>query len=110
QDQFYFAHKTLAGNGSITVRMTGLTSSDLQPWAKSGIILKAAGVRGDGSPRSKIVPGSAYAAMMLTGAHGARFEWNYVNGAAGSPGLAPRWLRLARDGDVVTGYDSADGA
>ncbi len=110
QDQFYFAHKTLAGNGSITVRMTGLTSSDLQPWAKSGIILKAAGVRGDGSPRSKIVPGSAYAAMMLTGAHGARFEWNYVNDAAGSPGLAPRWLRLARDGDVVTGYDSADGA
>lgn len=48
--------------------------------------------------------------MMLTGAHGARFEWNYVNDVAGSPGAAPRWLRLARDGDVVTGYDSADGA
>jgi len=99
QDQFYFVHQTLTGSGSITVRMTGLTSSDLQPWAKSGIIIKA-----------YAVPGSAYAAMMLTGAHGARFEWNYVDDVAGLPGSAPRWLRLTRTGDAVTGYDSADGA
>lgn len=99
QDQFYFVHQTLTGSGSITVRMTGLTSSDLQPWAKSGIIIKAS-----------TIPGSAYAAMMLTGAHGARFEWNYVNDVAGPPGAAPRWLRLTRTGDAVTGYDSADGA
>ena len=31
QDQFYFAHQTLTGDGGITVRMTGLTSSALQP-------------------------------------------------------------------------------
>jgi hypothetical protein len=103
QDQFYFAHQTLTGDGSITVRMTGLTSSSLQFWAKSGIIIKA-----------NTVPGSAYAAMMLTGAHGARFEWNYVNDVAGMPGLpsaqSPRWLRLTRSGDTIKGYDSADGA
>jgi hypothetical protein len=111
QDQFYLTRQTLTGNGGITVRMTGLSSSDLQPWAKAGIIIKAsAGARGDGSPRSGITPGSAYAAMMLTGAHGARFEWDYVNDVAGSPGAAPRWLRLIRTGDTIKGYDSADGA
>ena len=34
-------------------------------------------------------------------------------GNASLPGTvsaaSPRWLRLARDGDTVTGYDSADG-
>jgi hypothetical protein len=103
KDQFYLAHQTLIGDGSITARMTGLTSSALQSWAKSGIIIKA-----------NTVPGSAYAAMMLTGAHGVRFQWNYVNDVAGIPGTvsatSPRWLRLTRTENTVTGYDSADGA
>src|SRR5271154_5429029 len=98
---FYFAHQALTGDGSITVRMTGLTSSALQPWAKSGIIIKA-----------DTVPGSAYAAMMVTGAHGVRMEWDFTQDTAGMPGLvsaaAPRWLRLVRAGDTITGYDSAD--
>jgi hypothetical protein len=102
QDTFYFAHQPLTGDGSITVRMTGLTSSALQPWAKSGIIIKA-----------NTVPGSAYAAMMVTGAHGVRMEWNYTQDTAGMPGgvsaATPRWLRLARACDTITGYDSADG-
>jgi ABC-type transport system involved in multi-copper enzyme maturation permease subunit len=102
QDTLYFAHEPLTGNGSITVRMTGLTSSALQPWAKSGIIIKA-----------NTVPGSAYAAMMVTGAHGVRMEWNYTQDTAGMPGgvsaATPRWLRLVRAGDTITGYDSADG-
>jgi hypothetical protein len=41
-------------------------------------------------------------------------QWDYVNDTPGLPGAvsasAPRWLRLVRDGDTVTGYDSADGA
>ena len=102
QDTFYFAHQPLTGDGSITVRMTGLTSSALQPWAKSGIIIKA-----------NTVPGSAYAAMMVTGAHGVRMEWDYTQDTAGMPGgvsaATPRWLRLIRAGDTITGYDSADG-
>jgi ABC-type transport system involved in multi-copper enzyme maturation permease subunit len=102
QDTFYLAHQPLTGDGTITVRMTGLTSAALQPWAKSGIIIKA-----------NTVPGSAYAAMMVTGAHGVRMQWNFTQDTAGMPGdvstAAPRWLRLIRAGDTVTGYDSADG-
>jgi ABC-type transport system involved in multi-copper enzyme maturation permease subunit len=120
-DSFYLVRKPLNGNGSITVRMTSLTGqipdfsgnertgggtqmrSGLVPWAKAGIIIKA-------STRL----GSAYAAMMITGDHGVRMQYDYtgdVPGVAGAVSAAsPRWLRLTRSGDTLTGYDSADGA
>src|SRR6202042_2497935 len=44
--------------------------------------------------------------------HGVRMQYNYVHDKAGLPGpvsaASPRWLRLDRSGDEVTGYDSAD--
>ncbi len=109
-DSFYFVHQPLAGNGSISVRMISLTAprrggrgqADLQPWSKAGIIIKA-------STR----PGSAYAAMMITAGHGARMQYDYTGDMAGRPGAvsaaSPRWLRLVRSGDTLTGYESADG-
>ena len=72
------------------------------PWAKAGIIIKA-------STRQ----GSAYAAMMVTGSHGVRMQYDYTGdmpGLAGSVSAAsPRWLRLTRSGGTLTGYDSANG-
>jgi ABC-type transport system involved in multi-copper enzyme maturation permease subunit len=102
-DHFYFVHRTLAGNGGITVRMTSLAggpgTSGLQPWSKAGIILKRS-----------LRPGSAYAAMMVTPGHGVRMQYDYTGDTAGPVSSAtPRWLRLVRDGDTITGYDSADG-
>ena len=119
QDQFYFVRQPLAGNGSITVRMTSLAEHGggyedngqpvgpqpriLVPWSKAGLIIK------DGTRQ-----GSAYAAMMVTGGNGVRMQWNYTGDTPGLPGAvsaaSPRWLRLTRDGDTVIGYDSADGA
>jgi ABC-type transport system involved in multi-copper enzyme maturation permease subunit len=121
-DSFYFVRQPLAGDGSITVRVTSLTglysthggfASDqnptagmtpgVQPWAKAGIIIKA-------STRQ----GSAYAAMMVTGSHGGRMQWDFTHDVAGLTGTvsaaSPRWLRLTRFGDTITGYDSSDGA
>ena len=117
-DIFYFVHRPLAGDGSITVRVTSLTevaesSQTLHgrpvstrpavvPWSKAGLIITAAPGQG-----------SAYAAVMVTGRHGTRMQWNYTGDAPGRAGSAsaasPRWLRLTRAGDVITGYDSADG-
>jgi ABC-type transport system involved in multi-copper enzyme maturation permease subunit len=121
-DSFYFVRQPLAGNGSITVRITSLTGllppangnvpggpnapidtrPGLVPWAKAGVIIK------DGT-----APGSAYAAMMVTAAHGVRMQDDYTSDTAGQPGAvspaSPRWLRLTRSGDTITGYDSADG-
>jgi len=120
-DSFYFAHQPLDGNGTITVRVTSLTGqipdfsgggggsgqpqtrSGLVPWAKAGIIIKASTAQG-----------SAYAAMMVTGAHGVQMQYDYTGDAPGLAGAvsaaSPRWLRLTRSGDTFTGYDSTDGA
>ena len=113
-DSFYFVRQPLTGNGSITVRITSLTGllpsqnrngtqqPGLEEWAKAGIIIK-----------QNLNQGSAYAAMMVAADHGVRMQWNYTAdtpGISGGVGPAnPRWLRLTRAGDVITGYDSADG-
>jgi len=102
-DTYYFVHRTLAGPGSIAVRVGGLTSRSgaIQPWAKAGISITAS-----------TKPGSAYAAVMVTGAHGARMQYDYTHdtasAASGSAG-SPVWLRLTRAGGALTGYDSLDG-
>jgi ABC-type transport system involved in multi-copper enzyme maturation permease subunit len=118
-DTYYFVHRTLRGNGSITVHVgslgglsqtgngSGASTTDLigapgavQPWAKAGLILTA-----------NTTPGSAYGALMLTGAHGVRMQYDYTHDTAGrevSAAAAPRWLRLIRHGTTLTGYESAD--
>ena len=128
-DTFFFVQQPLTGNGTITARVTSLFApslgrtvcakrpgrldctatrvaggpgSSLAPWAKAGLIVKASDTEG-----------SAYAAVMVTPAHGVRMQWNYVNDVAGDPGAvsakSPRWLRLTRSGNTLTGYDSTDG-
>ena len=51
--------------------------------------------------------------MMVTGGHGVRMQYDYTHDIAGQAGQAsaasPRWLRLTRSGDTITGYESADG-
>src|SRR5258708_649378 len=128
-DTYMFVHRTLAGDGVLTARVAALSGAHtplsptsgnafgvsskgqlgsqlepgLAPWAKAGIILE---------PDTN--QGTPYAAVMVTGSHGVQMQYDYTHD---SPGLAgpvgpsfPRWLRLTRAGDVVTGYDSADGA
>jgi hypothetical protein len=74
-DTFYFVHRPLTIDGSVTVRVTSLTEvaesgltpqggpaqtpPALVPWSKAGLIITA----GAGQ-------GSAYAAVMVTGSHG----------------------------------------
>jgi hypothetical protein len=115
-DRLAFAHRTLEGDGSITARLTSFTGiitypppdhdeivAGLVPWAKTGVIIK------DGTS-----PGSRYAALMMTGRHGVHLQHDYVNDVEGSAGAvipkAPRWLRLTRAGELVTGEESPDGS
>lgn len=121
EDKFYFVYQPLAGNGSITARLTSMTGEfaylppnanpnvpsivllpGVQPWAKAGVMIK-----------ESTTQGSAYAAMMITGSHGVRMQDNFTHDIAGIPGDVseefPRWLRLTREGSTLTGYDSTDG-
>ena len=128
-DTYTFVHQTLAGDGTLTARVTSLSGAyvpvsgspvknfsssergqpgsqlqpGLAPWAKAGIIVEPGTSQG-----------TAYAAVMVTGSHGVRMQYDYTHDGPGLPGSvgpsSPRWLRLTRAGDVITGYDSADGS
>ena len=126
-DTYMFVHQALAGDGTLTVRVASLSGAytplsptsgsasqsskdgpdsqldpGLAPWAKAGIILE---------PDTN--QGTTYASVMVTGAHGVRMQDGYAHDSPGLPGhvgpSSPRWLRLARAGDIITGYDSTDG-
>ena len=94
-DSLYFVRQPLAGNGSITARVTSLTGElptqnggrvragqgpgtglhpGLEPWSKGGLIISA-------STRL----GSAYAAVMVTGSQGVRMQYDYTQDIAGPP-------------------------
>jgi hypothetical protein len=128
-DTYMFVHRALAGGGTLTARVASLsgahtafsatmgsamsessksqTGSQVQPglapWAKAGIILE---------PDTN--QGTAYAAVLVTGSHGVQMQDNYTHDRPGLVGAvgpsSPRWLRLTRAGDVITSYDSTDGA
>jgi ABC-type transport system involved in multi-copper enzyme maturation permease subunit len=127
-DTYTFVQRPLTGNGTLTARVTSLSGAyipfssssghafsssaksqlgsqlqpGLAPWAKAGIILE---------PDTN--QGTDYAAVMVTGSHGVRMQFNYTHDSPGLPGSvgpsSPRWLRLTRAGDVISGYDSAGG-
>ncbi len=118
-DSYYLVSGSLAGNGTITARVSSLTGQisarppnaapslavtrpGLAEWAKAGVIVTASTTQG-----------APYAAVLVTGGHGVRFQYDYTHDAAGLPGSvgtgSPRWLRLVRSGDTLAGYDSTDG-
>ena len=126
-DTYTFVYQELAGDGTLTTRVTSLSGAynspdasggafsasskgvpnsqlepGLAPWAKAGIILE---------PDTN--QGTRYTAVMVTGSHGVRMQYNYTHDSPGLSGAvgpsSPQWLRLTRAGDVITGYDSADG-
>jgi hypothetical protein len=118
-DSYEYHYQHVTGSVTLTVRLaslTGLISTrppgaapsttatrpGLASWAKAGILVT-----------TSIRQGSSYAAVMATGSHGIRFQYDYTGDQAGLPGVvsgsSPRWLRLTRTGNTITGYDSTNG-
>ena len=110
-DDFYTVHQAVSGDGSVTVSVASLTgvvdeapqpATRVNPWAKAGLIVK-----------QNLTQGSPYAAVMVTGGHGVRMQYDFTHDTAAAGTAAttayPRWLRLVRSGDTITGYESADG-
>ena len=95
-DSFYFVHQPLAGDGSITVRVTSLTGltphgatgrpRPAQPAAGMRPGLAAVGQGRDHHQGRAPGQGSAYAAIMVTGGHGVRMQYDFTHDAPGCPG------------------------
>ena len=128
-DTYMFVHRTLAGDGALTARVAALSGAHTSPSPTSGSAFEGSSKGQLGSqPEPGLVPwakagiilepdtnqGTAYAAVLVTGSHGVQVQYDYTHDSPGIAGAAgpfsPRWLRLTRTGDVITGYDSADGS
>ena len=118
-DTYEFVHRTLTGDGTVTAEITSLAGASstnasnvqetlssshpgLAAWAKAGLLLTPSTTQG-----------STYAAVMATGNHGIRFQYDYTHDTAGPANTptasTPRWLRLVRSDDTINGYASSDG-
>ena len=106
-DEFQYAYTTLVMNGSMTVKVESLASTD--DWTKAGIMI-----------RETLDPSSAFAAIYATGANGVRFEARPVAGtdqtndssvatAEEQALTAPVWIKIERTFPFVYAYYSTDG-
>jgi fibronectin type 3 domain-containing protein len=101
-DQFHFASRSLSGNGSIVARVTGVQNTDAN--AKAGVMF-----------RDSAAASAMYVLVAVSPGAGIKFEYrNSTGGSAASAGnvtglTAPAWVRLTRNGNVFSGYYSADG-
>jgi hypothetical protein len=91
-DEFHFAWKMLSGPGSITAKVNAITGTNLNAWAKAGVMI-----------RETLDPNSAHAHMLLSNTNGIAFQ--YRAAAAGTSANAqqkttisnrPLWLKLDR--------------
>jgi regulation of enolase protein 1 (concanavalin A-like superfamily) len=102
-DAFRFVYRTLNGDGELVARVTGIENVD--PWSKAGVMV-----------RGSLNPNAPYAYMLISAASGGAFQWRSAAGAAaadtssgGSTAVAPRWVKIVRAGNVLSGYQSTDG-
>lgn len=103
-DEFQYAYRTLTGDGEIIARVVSLTNTNA--YAKAGVML-----------RETLAANSRFALMMMTpGANGAAFQYRTSTGGSAAPSgsndgvsTLPRWVRITRTGNLVSGYLSTDG-
>jgi len=101
-DAFRYVYQPLAGDGEIVARVA--TVEAVHAWVKAGVMI-----------RESLSPGAAHGMMMVTPGKNNNFQRRVVAGGlststAGSAVTAPYWVRLRRTGDVLTAFESPDGA
>lgn len=106
-DEFHYAYTSLSGDGEIVARVSSFDGTD--PWAKAGPMI-----------RESLAPGSRFAMMVITPSspttRGAAFQYRTSTNGSAAPSNSgdltsriPHWLRLVRQGNVITGSTSIDG-
>jgi regulation of enolase protein 1 (concanavalin A-like superfamily) len=102
-DQFHYASQSLAGDITITARVS--SQQNTNAWAKSGVMI-----------RETTAANASFVHVFVTPGHGVNMQYRSSTGAnavqlAQTAGpVAPYWVRLVRSGNTFTGFASADGA
>ena len=102
KDEFHYTAQTMPGDGTISAKITSQQNTD--PWAKSGIMLRAS-----------TDPGAPYYAIFATPGNGTVVQYRTSAGdsttqVTGVSAGAPIYVQVIRTGDSYTAYTSADGA
>ena len=100
-DAFHFTYQRLIGDGEIVARVADLSAT--HAWHKVGVMI-----------RNDLTPGSAHGLMLVSSGKGLAFQRRVAaNGVsthtAGPLVAAPRWVKIARAGDLITASWSSDG-
>jgi RHS repeat-associated protein len=100
-DQFHYVWQSLAGDGTITARVSSQTNTS--SWAKAGVML-----------RQSTDPASAYYAVEVTPGNGIVVQYRASSGATAAwpstvSGAAPMYVRAVRTGTSFSAYTSSDG-
>lgn len=108
EDQFHFYYTPYEGDFDVTAHVDELADTD--DWAKAGIMV-----------RQRLVPDAENAMLRYTPGNGTSMQWRSDDGdktdstTSDDVGIGAiedvdaDWLRLVREGDVITGYGSTDG-
>lgn len=101
-DAFHYAYRTLSGDGAIVARVTSIPQG-IHSWVKAGVMIRAS-----------LTAGSPHAFMLASASKGMAFQRRALNGGvsastSGTASAAPRWVKLQRNGNLFSAYESADG-
>ncbi|WP_256865208.1 fibronectin type III domain-containing protein [Paenibacillus sp. 32352] len=101
EDAFHYVYRPWTGDGQVVARVYSVENT--AQWTKAGVM-----IRGD------ITKQSPYTMMEVTPAGGVFFQERLQPGAdssqtAGTKASAPYWVKLVRQNNVISAYDSADG-
>jgi phosphatidylserine/phosphatidylglycerophosphate/cardiolipin synthase-like enzyme len=101
-DAFHFAYRTMTGDGTIVARVTQIPQG-IHAWVKAGVMI-----------RSSLSASASHAFMLASASKGMALQRRPVTGGdsvntAGSMSTAPRWVKLQRNGNLFSAYESANG-
>jgi hypothetical protein len=102
-DALQYAYRTLNGDGTIVARVVSI--QNVNAWVKAGVMI-----------RNSLSAGAAQGFQLVaaSASKGVPFQRRTVDGGAsastaGSLNTAPRWVKLVRAGNLISGYESANG-
>jgi regulation of enolase protein 1 (concanavalin A-like superfamily) len=102
RDEFHFVYQPLSGSGMITARVAALGQAATA--SSAGVMIRESLAADSRHAYAALTAGSGYVFTRRPEAGG------HTDQTSGGDGAAPGWVRLARSGDLIEAYRSADGS